>query len=70
MVALREAASIAETDPKLWALYGSACFKANRLTEAERAFGQALFFRERAHEAGRARALSAIIARLGASRAA
>ena len=42
LVALREAALLAETDAKVWALYGSACAKANRLEEAERALGQAL----------------------------
>ena len=65
MVALREATLLAESDPKLWALYGSACVKANRLEEAERAYGQALFFRQRAHDLGRARTLRGVIERLG-----
>jgi len=70
LVALREATLLEESNPKLWALYGSACVKANRLEEAERAFGQALYFRQRAHDTGRARALRGVIERLGLGRAA
>ena len=70
MVALREAALLEETDPKLWALYGAACAKANRLEEAERAFGQALYLRQRQHDAGRAATLRGVIARLNVGRAA
>ena len=70
LVALREATLLEESNPKLWALYGSACIKANRTNEAERAFGQALYFRQRAHEVGRARALRSLIDRLGLGRAA
>jgi len=65
LVALREATLLAETDPKLWALYGSACVKANRLDEAERAYGQALFLRQRARETGRVNTLRGVIERLG-----
>lgn len=64
LVALREAALLAESDPKLWALYGAACVRGNRIEEAERAFGQALFLRQRAHDVGRANALRGVIARL------
>ena len=64
LVALREATMLAETDARLWALYGAACVKGNRFDEAERAFGQALYLRQRAHEAGRAQALRSVIARL------
>ena len=70
LVALREAALLEESDPKLWALYGSACVKANRLEEAERAFGQALYLRQRQHDIGRANTLRNVIARLGLGRAA
>jgi Flp pilus assembly protein TadD len=70
LVALREATLLEESNPKLWALYGSACVKANRREEAERAFGQALYFRQRAHETGRARALRGVMDRLGLGRAA
>ena len=70
LVALREATLLAETDAKLWALYGSACEKANRLEEAERAYGQALYLRQRAQDAGRAKTLRNVIARLGLGRAA
>ncbi|MEP7052444.1 MAG: hypothetical protein ABJB12_18905 [Pseudomonadota bacterium] len=70
MVALREAALLAESNPKVWALYGAACVKANRVTEAERAYGQALFYRQRQHDVGRARALRSVIERLALNRAA
>ena len=64
LVALREAALLAETDAKLWALYAAACARSNRVEEAERAFGQALFLRQGAHDIGRANALRSVIARL------
>ncbi len=70
LVALREATLLAETDAKLWALYGSACAKANRLDEAGRAFGQALFLRQRQHDAPRANSLRAVMQRLSLGRAA
>ncbi|HEY4106010.1 MAG TPA: hypothetical protein VGM44_19050 [Polyangiaceae bacterium] len=70
LVALREATMLAETDARLWALYGAACVKSNRLEEAERAFGQSLYLRQRAHDAARANSLRGVIARLGLGRAA
>src|SRR3954470_11502669 len=70
LVALREAALLGETDAKLWALYGSACAKANRTEEAARAFGQALYLRQQEHDTGRAKSLRHVIARLGIGRAA
>ncbi len=70
MVALREAALLAETDARLWALYGFACVKSNRLDDAERAFGQALYLRQRERDTARVQALHGIITRLGVARAA
>jgi len=70
LVALREAALLEETDAKLWALYGAACAKANRLDDAERAFTQALYLRQRQHDAPRANALRDLIQRLGLGNAA
>jgi Flp pilus assembly protein TadD len=70
LVALREAALLAETDARLWALYGSACAKANRLDEAERAFGQALYLRQRQHDVPRANSMRHLIRRHGFGRAA
>jgi len=70
LVALREAALLGETDAKVWALYGSACAKANRWEEAERALNQALYLRQREHDAARANSLRHVIRRLGVSRAA
>lgn len=70
IVALREAALLAETDAKLWALFGAACAKANRLDEAERALTQALYLRQHQRDALRANALRGLIRRLGLGRAA
>src|SRR5450432_1537332 len=70
LVALREATLLAETDARLWALYGAACVKSNRRDEAERAFGQALYLRQRTHDTARVQALRGVIARLGLGRAA
>lgn len=64
LVALREATLLAETDPRLWALYGAACAKANRLPEAERAFSQALYLRQRLQDSPRANSLRRVIERL------
>ena len=70
LVALREATLLAENDPRLWALYGAACARVGRMSEAERAFGQALYLRKQAHDIGRAQALRGLIERLGLGRAA
>jgi len=70
LVALREATLLSETDAKLWALYGAACAKANRLDEAERAFTQAMYLRQRQHEPQRAASLRTLIRRLGLGNAA
>jgi len=70
LVALREAALLAESDPKLWALYGYACAKANRMDEAQRAFTQALYLRQRQHDTRRASSLRAVLLRLGLGHAA
>ena len=69
-VALREATLLEEHDPRLWALYGAVCAKANRLEEAQRAFAQALFLRQRERDVPRANSLRGIIERLGVNRAA
>jgi Flp pilus assembly protein TadD len=70
MVALREACALTEEDARLWALYGHACARLNRIADAERAFGQALFLRQRAHDGARAQVLRSIIERLRVERAA
>jgi len=70
LVALREATLLAETDPRLWAMYGAACKKSNRLEEAGRAFNQALYLRQRERDLPRARVLRQLIERLGVGRAA
>jgi Flp pilus assembly protein TadD len=70
LVSLREAALLAVQDPKLWALYGGALVRAGRHDDARYAFGQALYFRERARDTARAHVLRAIIERLELGRAA
>jgi Flp pilus assembly protein TadD len=70
LVALREATLLAETDARLWALYGAACAKAARFDEAERAFVQALYLRQRQHDVPRVNSLRKVMARLGVGRAA
>jgi len=70
LVALREATLLAENDAKLWALYASACAKANRVEEAQRAFAQAVYLRQRQHDARRANSLRHLIERLGFGKAA
>lgn len=65
LVALREATLLAETDAKLWALYGSACAKASRMAEAERAFSQALYLRQREHDTRRSNSLRHAMQLLG-----
>lgn len=70
LVALREATLLAETDARLWAIFGAACAKANRWDDAERAFTQALYLRQRQRDALRANALRGLIQRLGLGRAA
>ena len=64
LVALRQATYDAENDPRLWALYGGACAKAKRIAEAQFALGQALYFRQRQHDARRARSIQALLDRL------
>lgn len=70
MVALREACLLAEGDACLWALYANACARANRVADAERAYSQALYLRQREHDTLRARSLRDILDRLRIERAA
>lgn len=64
LVALREAALLAETDPALWALYGSACAQVSRSAEAEYALKQALYLLQRRHDTRRASSLRQLLGRL------
>jgi Flp pilus assembly protein TadD len=70
MVALREACFLMENDARLWALYGNACARLNRKDDAERAFTQALYLRQREQDTARARVLREILERLQIERAA
>ncbi|HET7543282.1 MAG TPA: hypothetical protein VFK05_25590 [Polyangiaceae bacterium] len=70
LVALREAALLSETNARLWALYGAECAKSNRVDEAERAFTQALYLRQRQHDARRASSLRRVLQDLRLGRAA
>lgn len=54
MLALREAVSRSDGDARLWTLYGVQCARAGKLEDAQRALGQALWFRQRARDVRRA----------------
>ena len=64
MVAVREACFASPQDARLWALYGSLCFRANRRDEALHAFGQSLWFRKRAKDDRRAAVVQKLIEQL------
>lgn len=64
LVALREACLSAGNDARLWALYGSQCWRARKVDEALHAMRQALWFRERSRDEKRARVVRALIARI------
>jgi Flp pilus assembly protein TadD len=70
MLLLREAAHVAERDPKVWVLYGAQCMRTGRVDEAERAFSHAAWLRERAHETRKARLTRALVSVLSGTRAA
>jgi Flp pilus assembly protein TadD len=55
MLALRKACNHQMGDPRLWTQYAVACVRVRRFEDAERALGQALWLRERARDAARAR---------------
>jgi Flp pilus assembly protein TadD len=55
MVALHEACALRHDDAALWTLYAVACQRSLRLDDAQRAFGQALWLRQRARDDRRAR---------------
>jgi Flp pilus assembly protein TadD len=54
MVLLREACQLVGDDARLWTLYGVSCVKLRRVSEGKRALSQALWLRNRAHDAPRA----------------
>jgi len=61
LVLLREACFRAGSDARLWALYAMQCWRMGRADDARQAFRQALWFRERAGDAGRTRVLRALL---------
>jgi len=70
MVALREAAFGNDRSARLWTLYGVQCARAGRLDAASQALNHALWLRERANEAGKARVTRGLLERATPGRAA
>lgn len=64
MLILREACFAAEADAALWVHYGLSCLRARRRDEGFRALAHALWLRERARDAGRAKVMRDLIAHL------
>ncbi len=64
MLALRTACNHQMGDPRLWTQYAVACLRVRRYEDAERALGQALWLRQRAHDDARARVTRQLIAQL------
>ena len=61
LLLLREACFRAGSDARLWALYAMQCWRMGRADDARQAFRQAIWFRERAGDAGRTRVLRALL---------
>lgn len=64
MIAAREACFAEPKNARLWALYGSRCFRARHRDEALHAFGQSLWLRQRAKDERRASVMRKIIERV------
>ncbi len=54
LLTLEQACYGAAQDARVWALYAAHCQRTNRLADAERAFRQALYLRERERDEARA----------------
>ncbi|MGC4087432.1 MAG: hypothetical protein QM756_05990 [Polyangiaceae bacterium] len=61
MLAAREACFASPKDARLWALYGSLCFRARRRDEALHAFGQSLWLRKCDKDERRVRVVQKLI---------
>ena len=58
---LQEACCVASDDARVWALYAALSRRMNRLDEAEKAFAQALYLRERQRDEARAAVLRRLL---------
>lgn len=65
---LQEACCASSDDSRLWVLYAAQSRRMNRLDEAEKALGQALFLRERQRDEARARVLRRLLEDLRSER--
>ncbi|MCA9631429.1 MAG: hypothetical protein KC766_27415 [Myxococcales bacterium] len=64
MLTLRDAAFEAQDDASLWTLYASQCIRAGKPDRAHQALTQALWLRERNHDAARAAVTRRLLAGL------
>lgn len=64
LLAAREACYLVQGDARLWAIYGSYCWKAGRISEACDAIRQAIWYRQRNRDTSRAAALKNLLAKL------
>jgi Flp pilus assembly protein TadD len=64
MLILREACFAADSDARLWVLYGMQCLRARKPADAMNALSHALWLRERASDHARARVMRELIAHL------
>lgn len=62
MLILREVCFRSPSEPRLWALYAAQCWRMGRRDDARRALRQAIWLRDKAHDAARARVLRALLA--------
>ncbi|HVJ16398.1 MAG TPA: hypothetical protein VM686_13245 [Polyangiaceae bacterium] len=65
---LQEACCMSSDDARIWALYAAHSRRMNRLDEAEKAFAQALYLRERQRDEARATVLRRILEELRSAR--
>ena len=64
MLALREAAYVGDSCPRLWTLYGMSCVRAGKASDAAQALRQALWLRERRKDDARAAVTQGLLDRL------
>jgi Flp pilus assembly protein TadD len=67
---LQEACCVSSDDARVWALYAAYSRRMNRLDEAEKAFAQALYLRERQRDEARAGVLRRLLEELRSERCA
>ena len=67
-LSLQEACCVSSDDARIWALYAAHSRRMNRLDEAEKAFAQALYLRERQRDHARAAVLRRLLEELRSER--